>query len=124
VLSLSDDLADHFEPESWRRSFDSVTHFRSESFVWGQLGGGFSGADPPIGGFFKTTNPQRSKCRTMRCAAIEAVMRSLSWTLFLPEKVSAKAIDSAMSLASAGVSLSSESGMGRSCHVVENGSRT
>jgi hypothetical protein len=49
----------------------------------------------------------------MRCAAMEAVSRSLSWTRFLPENRSAKLIESAMSLASAGVSLSSASDIAR-----------
>ena len=54
------------------------------------------------GRLFKTTKPDRSKCRTMRFAATEAVMRSESWTRFRPLNKSAKATDSAMS---AGVGL-------------------
>jgi hypothetical protein len=89
----------------------TVAHLSSSGFVCGHPGGGDRGADPPTGGFFKTTNPQRSKCLTMRCAAIEAVRRSLSWTRFLPENKSAKLIESAMSRGSAGVSFSSASGI-------------
>jgi hypothetical protein len=58
-----------------------------------------------------TTNPARSKCRTIRLATIAAIYVSESWTRFLPLNCRAKAIESAMSLGSAGVSLSSGSGM-------------
>jgi hypothetical protein len=93
------------------RNRDSAGHFISSRRVCGQLAGGLSGADPPIGGRFITTKPHFSRCRTIRCAAIEAIIASLSWTRFRPENSNAKATDSAMSLASAGVSFSSRSGM-------------
>ena len=37
---------------------------------------------PTLGGFFMTTKPQRSKCRTIRSAAIRAVNVSKSWSAF------------------------------------------
>jgi hypothetical protein len=74
-----------------------ASYLTSSGFVCGHPGGGLSGADPPMGGFFEMTNPQRFKCVTMRSATIEAIKRSLSWTRFLPEKSSANAMLPAMS---------------------------
>jgi hypothetical protein len=42
---------------------------------------------PPSGGFFKTTKPARSKCRTTRWRAIEAMYSSAWWTRFRPSNL-------------------------------------
>ena len=52
---------------------------------------------PALGGFFMTTKPQRSKCRTIRSAAIRAVNVSESCMRFRPLKQSANAMLSARS---------------------------
>jgi hypothetical protein len=49
------------------------------------------------------TKPDRSRCRTMRSAAIEAAIASASWTRFRPDHRRAKLIDSATSSGLAGV---------------------
>jgi hypothetical protein len=66
---------------------------------------------PPGAGLFMTTNPARSKCRTIRFATIAAMYISESCTRFLPLNCRAKAMEPAMSLGSARVSLSSGSGI-------------
>jgi hypothetical protein len=41
---------------------------------------------PPIGGFFMTTNPARSRCSTSRFATISAMISSAAWTRFVAVK--------------------------------------
>jgi hypothetical protein len=41
-------------------------------------------APPPIGGFFMTTNPDRSKCSTSRLATIAAIISPASFALLRP----------------------------------------
>jgi len=62
---------------------------------------------PPLGGFFITTKPARSKCLTSRFATRSAMNESASWTRLRPAYRSANASAAARSSGSAGVSLSS-----------------
>jgi hypothetical protein len=77
--------------------------------VCGQLGGGFSGADPPWIGRRMITNPDNLSCATRRSATIlDIVSAACDRTIALPlVRASANAISK--SRGSAGVSFSSGS---------------